>query len=200
MNTYYLGTISVTDELYHHGILGQKWGIRRYQNPDGTLTEEGKKRYGGALGSHNLKRDLNRLEQEYAYSKGDQYKSQKQGDKEAERAAVKRQEEIESQTWQLLAAAHDLNYDVLSTPKMRSTVRRGEQWIADIPAALTIPIAMIAGPTTGYMVGAVTGAIAGGAQRAYDIKRYGGPDKVSAETNKYKVKKNGSGKTSFVGR
>ena len=33
-------------ELYHHGILGQKWGIRRYQNEDGTLTEEGKKRYG----------------------------------------------------------------------------------------------------------------------------------------------------------
>lgn len=32
-------------ELYHHGILGQKWGIRRYQNEDGSLTEKGKKRY-----------------------------------------------------------------------------------------------------------------------------------------------------------
>lgn len=31
--------------LYHHGIRGQKWGIRRYQNPDGSLTEEGRKRY-----------------------------------------------------------------------------------------------------------------------------------------------------------
>ncbi len=32
--------------LCHHGIKGQKWGIRRYQNEDGSLTIEGKKRYG----------------------------------------------------------------------------------------------------------------------------------------------------------
>ena len=33
-------------KLYHSGVKGMKWGIRRYQNADGTLTEEGRARYG----------------------------------------------------------------------------------------------------------------------------------------------------------
>lgn len=42
-------------ELRHHGILGQKWGVRRFQNSDGTWTEAGKKRY-----AKDIKRDLKR--------------------------------------------------------------------------------------------------------------------------------------------
>lgn len=41
--------IYYNDDMIHSGIIGMKWGVRRYQNPDGTLTEAGKKRYAKLL-------------------------------------------------------------------------------------------------------------------------------------------------------
>jgi hypothetical protein len=41
MNAYIIND----GELYHHGIKGQRWGVRRFQNEDGTLTDAGVKRY-----------------------------------------------------------------------------------------------------------------------------------------------------------
>lgn len=47
-------TYSNDEYLAHHGILGMKWGVRRYQNKDGSLTPEGRKRYGdGDIDSGN---------------------------------------------------------------------------------------------------------------------------------------------------
>lgn len=55
-------------ELYHDGIKGMKWGIRRYQNYDGTLTEEGKRRYN--KGAVEVEKELQKEGKEFKAYKG----------------------------------------------------------------------------------------------------------------------------------
>ena len=60
------------DELYHYGIKGQKWGIRRYQNKDGSLTPAGKKRRSSSdevrnMSTDELRQKVRRLNNEQRY-------------------------------------------------------------------------------------------------------------------------------------
>lgn len=80
MNTYYIAGYPISDELYHHGIKGQRWGVRRYQNEDGSLTADGRIRYGD--NSRSIQRDLNRLDREKAYTIGDRAKAIRKYEKE----------------------------------------------------------------------------------------------------------------------
>ena len=91
MNTW---TCTRQGELYHHGIKGQKWGVRRFQNKDGSLTPAGKKRYDEPNVGRKTKeaktykipknKSLHRLQLEEKYMKNGMTREQ------AEQAAAKR--------------------------------------------------------------------------------------------------------------
>ena len=75
MSDYYLTSSAsfISDvELYHYGIKGQKWGVRRYQNKDGSLTAAGKKRRSSYdevrnMSTDELRQKVRRLNNEQRY-------------------------------------------------------------------------------------------------------------------------------------
>ncbi len=72
-------------ELYHHGTKGMRWGIRRYQNKDGTLTPAGKKRYNKEM--EKLKEEAKVLKnKEATKAKLDKLESMRKSNEERRRA------------------------------------------------------------------------------------------------------------------
>lgn len=51
----------MTNTLCHYGVKGMRWGVRRYRNDDGTLTDAGKKRYDRDVRENNAKKKENRI-------------------------------------------------------------------------------------------------------------------------------------------
>ena len=76
-----------SDELSHHGILGQRWGIRRYQRKDGSLTPAGLKRYGSVS-------NFNKVQRAEAKAKKEAEKAKYRARTEAEIAKINKKYKI----------------------------------------------------------------------------------------------------------
>lgn len=92
-------------ELHHHGIKGQKWGVRRFQNEDGSLTPAGKKRYDEPNSHSDKKEKQHKIPQNKSLHRlklEDKYKQQGFSKEEAEQKAAKR---IKTEMYVAAAAA-----------------------------------------------------------------------------------------------
>lgn len=106
MSDFLVMALESDAELYHHGIEGMHWGDRRYQNYDGSLTDEGRKRYGVGKAIKEAKKSIRQLEGNVAqslYNKNraekDLYKITGKGAfrKEREQLSEKNQEKYDKQ-------------------------------------------------------------------------------------------------------
>lgn len=107
-----------SDELCHYGIRGMRWGIRRYQNSDGSLTTAGRKRY--STGKHpsifTRKKTTSKVKTKPAEEKPKQKSVSEMSD--AELNAFLNRKRLEQQYYQLMA-----------TPQKKSAVTKGKEMV-----------------------------------------------------------------------
>lgn len=107
-----------SDELCHYGIRGMRWGIRRYQNPDGSLTTAGRNRY--STGKHRSiftrKKTTSKVKTKPAEEKPKQKSVSEMSD--AELNAFLNRKRLEQQYYQLMA-----------TPQKKSAVTKGKELV-----------------------------------------------------------------------
>lgn len=127
MNTYYIAGYPISDELYHHGIKGQRWGVRRYQNEDGTLTAAGKARY-GSVENYNNAQNYKNARRAYNKAFSNAYSKRLRA-----YAPLKRDREANTKRWEdVYDKANDLNQakKAYKESDKKESISRGQKLIA----------------------------------------------------------------------
>ena len=127
-----------TDELYHHGVPGQRWGFRRYQNPDGTLTPAGRRR-------------ANKLAEKYAKVTGKKLIIKKRSVQGNEKQKPKTISEMSD--YELQQKINRINLEnsykklLSQQPQNMKKVSKGKSFINKIKKDVIAPAAVQAGKT-----------------------------------------------------
>jgi len=189
-----------TDELYHHGVPGQRWGFRRYQNPDGTLTPAGRRR-------------ANKLAEKYAKVTGKKLivkKKSVQGNEKPRPKTISEMSDAELQA-KINRIYLEQNYaKAIASQQPKQKVSKGKSFINKLKKEVIAPAAVNAGKTvlTTVFTNAMYKVVNSGNKKATkkvkqqlikNVEKAAAGEKATKKVYKQTVKKNDLGKITVDG-
>lgn len=202
--------------LEHHGIPGMKWGVRRYQNEDGSLTTLGKARYGAdgaGASARKMQRDFNRLDQGYANVAAEKNANTRKANKTLSRTMKYSQKKGYTDLKENRGKDRKLNRLMTKTEASLLKVGKNIKQMREIESLQTRIIAHAAqkgytvtskpvvrlGNTGRQRVASILGAAAtGGAIGGAIIGGVRGATAMPVDGQRVKIRKNGNGTQSLV--